>query len=82
LQDDRIRYAGQAVAVVIARDWQAAREGAAMREVDKVPDATPIAARLAEAGARLAHPPSGRDRAGSALQGAGGPRHRAVAARR
>lgn len=54
LQDDRIRYAGQAEAVVIARNWQAAQEGAAALEIDEVPDTTPISARLAEAGARLA----------------------------
>jgi xanthine dehydrogenase YagR molybdenum-binding subunit len=54
LQDDRIRYAGQAVAVVIARDWQAAREGAAALEIDEIPDRSPVAARLAEAGTRLA----------------------------
>jgi xanthine dehydrogenase YagR molybdenum-binding subunit len=54
LQDDRIRYAGQAVAVVIARDWQAAREAAAALEIDEIPDRSPVAARLAEAGTRLA----------------------------
>lgn len=54
LQDDCIRYAGQAVAVVIARDWQAAREGAAALEIDEIPDRSPVAARLAEAGTRLA----------------------------
>jgi len=53
LQDDRIRYAGQAVAVVIAENWQAAREGAALLEVDEIADVAPIAAHLAEAGERL-----------------------------
>ena len=54
LQDDRIRYHGQAVAVVIAESWHAAREGAECLQVEEIPDATPIAVRLAEAGRRLA----------------------------
>ncbi len=54
LQDDRIRYAGQAVAVVIAETWQAAREGAACLQITEIADPAPIATRLAEAGSRLA----------------------------
>lgn len=54
LQDDRIRYYGQALAVVIAENWQAAREGAARLQIDEIADPAPIAARLAEAGTRLA----------------------------
>lgn len=54
LQDDRIRYAGQAVAVVIARDWRAARAGAVALVFDEIADGAPVAARLTEAGARLA----------------------------
>jgi len=54
LQDDRIHYYGHAVAVVIAENWQAAREGAARLQLDEIAYTTPIAARLAEAGNRLA----------------------------
>lgn len=54
LQDDRIRYPGQAVAVVIARDRQAAREAAQSLDIEEIADRLPAVARLAEADDRLA----------------------------
>ena len=84
LQDDRIRYAGQAVAVVIARDWQAAREGAAALVMDEIANDAPMAARLSEAGARLATVRQagiapGRLRKGRAYQDIGNSAHLADA---
>jgi xanthine dehydrogenase YagR molybdenum-binding subunit len=53
LQDDRIRYHGQVVAVVIATDRNAAREAAGLLEIDEHPDPAPVVARLQDAAARL-----------------------------
>ena len=53
LQDDRIRYAGQVVAVIVANDRHAARDAARLLHIEERPDATPIAARLSEAVQRL-----------------------------
>ena len=66
LPDDRIHFYGQPVAVMIAENWRAAREGAARLQVDEIADATPIAARLARV--RQAGIVPGRLRKGKALQ--------------
>lgn len=53
LQDDRIRYRGQVVAVVVATDRTAARAAAGLLRIDERPDPAPVVARLQDAAARL-----------------------------
>jgi xanthine dehydrogenase YagR molybdenum-binding subunit len=53
LQDDRIRYQGQVIAVVIATDRNAAREAASMLRIDERPDPAPVVVRLQDAVSRL-----------------------------
>lgn len=72
LQDDRIRYHGQAVAVVIAKDWQAAHEAAECLDVEEIADTKPVVARLAgRCGRPSGHRSAGRDRAGAVAKGQG-----------
>lgn len=53
LQDDRIRYAGQVVAVIIATDRHAARDAARLLRIEEKAEDAPVAARLSDAGTRL-----------------------------
>jgi xanthine dehydrogenase YagR molybdenum-binding subunit len=53
LQDDRIRYAGQVVAVIVAETRHAARDAARLLLIEERPDQTPVAARLRDAAQRL-----------------------------
>jgi xanthine dehydrogenase YagR molybdenum-binding subunit len=53
LQDNRIRYAGQVIAVIVAADRHAARDAARLLRIEEQADDTPAVARLSEATARL-----------------------------
>lgn len=53
LQDNRIRYQGQVIAVVIATNRNAAREAARLLQIVERPDPAPVVARLIDAASRL-----------------------------